>query len=123
MISPIDAWYVSQEEPVRACLLALRATILGFDPSISESWTHRMPMFRCGGKLFAYVWTDRKSGRPYVGIYRGLEVEHPKLVLGKRKKMKILYIDPEQDLPMKDLGEILRKARSLYPTDGQKQGR
>ncbi len=114
MMTELNTYYISQEEPTKSCLLALRHFILDFDPAITESWTHRMPMFRYHGKLFCYLWTDKKSYTPYIGIYKGTEVDHPELILGARKKMKIMYIDPEQDIPVNKLQAILEMARELY---------
>lgn len=114
MLTELDTYYISQEEPTKSCLLSLRQYILDFDPEITESWTHRMPMFRYKGKLFCYLWTDKQTYVPYIGIYKGIEIEHPKLILGNRNKMKIMYIDPEKDLPIKTLQTILKMARNLY---------
>jgi len=114
MISSLNAYYLSQEEPTKSCLLALRQYILNFDPEMTETWTHKMPMFRYKGKLFCYLWTDKKTYIPYIGIYRGIDVDHPKLILGKRNKMKIMYLDPEKNLPVRTLNKILNLARDLY---------
>jgi len=114
MLRELDTYYISQEEPTKGCLLALRQHILAFDPAMTETWTHRVPMFRYHGKLFCYLWTDKKTYVPYIGIYKGIEIEHPELILGNRKKMKIMYIDPEKDLPIKTLDVILNKAKDLY---------
>lgn len=114
MLTELDTYYISQEEPTKGCLLALRQLILAFDPEMTETWTHKMPMFRYKGKLFCYLWIDKKSYVPYIGIYKGIEIEHPKLVLGNRNKMKIMHINPEKDLPVRTLNTILKKARSLY---------
>ena len=114
MLTELDTYYISQEEPTKSCLLALRQYILDFDPAMTETWTHRMPMFRYNGKLFCYLWIDKKTYIPYIGIYKGIEIDHPKLILGKRNKMKIMHIDPEKDLPTKTLKTILTKARKLY---------
>ena len=114
MISDLEAYYIAQEEPTRSCLIALRQFILQLNDAMSETWTHRMPMFRYRGKLFCYLWIEKKTYTPYIGIYRGLEVEHPKLDLGNRNKMKIMMIDPEEDLPTKDLLDIFSQALALY---------
>lgn len=114
MLKEIDAYYISQEEPTKGCLLALRQFILNFDPAMTETWTHKIPMFRYHGKLFCYLWIDKKTYTPYIGIYKGIDIEHPKLLLGNRNKMKIMYIDPEKDLPVKTLNTILKMARELY---------
>lgn len=114
MISELDAFYISKEEPTRGCLLALRDYILQYDSNLTESWTHKMPMFRYKGKLFCYLWVDKKTYKPYIGIYKGRDVEHPKLDLGNRKKMKTMTIEPNQDLPIDTIDEIFKMAIQLY---------
>jgi len=114
MLNELNTWYISKEEPTKGCLLAMREFILAFDENITETWTHKMPMFRYNGKLLCYLWIDKKSYTPYIGMYRGLEIEHPKLILGTRNKMKIMHVDPEKDLPMKTLKKIMGMAVKLY---------
>lgn len=114
MLNSLNAYYLSQEEPTKSCLLALRKMILDFDEEMTETWTHRMPMFRYKGKLFCYLWTDKKTYVPYIGIYKGIEIEHPKLILGARNKMKIMYVDPDKNLPVRTLNKILKMALALY---------
>ena len=114
MISALEAYYVSKEEPVRSTLLALRAYILGYNDEMTETWTHRMPMFRYKGKLFCYLWIDKKTYEPYMGIYKGIDVDHPKLILGNRNKMKVIYFNAEEDIPVKDINEIFEMALKLY---------
>lgn len=114
MLNELNAYYISKEEPTKGTLLALRKFILDFNPNITETWTHRMPMFRFNGKLLCYLWIDKATYTPYIGMYRGLELDHPKLILGKRNKMKIMYIDPEKDLPLHILKKIMGMAIKLY---------
>ena len=114
MISELEAYYVSKEEPVRSTLLALRAYILDYNPDMSETWTHRMPMFRYKGKLFCYLWTDKKTYEPYMGIYKGIEIDHPALDLGNRNKMKVIYFDATKDIPTEIIDEIFTMALKLY---------
>ncbi|MFK8104493.1 MAG: DUF1801 domain-containing protein [Saprospiraceae bacterium] len=114
MINELQAFYLSKEEPAQACLLAMRDYILQYDNEMTETWTHGMPMFKFKGKLFCYLWIDKKTYAPYLGIYKGIEIEHPELDLGKRNKMKIMTLNAEADLPLKTLDEIFKLAVALY---------
>lgn len=114
MLNDLNAWYISKEEPTKSTLLAMRKFILDFDENMTETWTHGMPMFRYKGKLFCYLWIDKKTYTPYIGIYKGIEIEHPKLELGNRNKMKTMHINPEKDLPTRTLNKILKMAVALY---------
>lgn len=114
MLSELNGYYLSQEEPNRECMLALRRFILSYNEHMTETWTHRMPMFRYKGKLFCYLWVDKKTFLPYIGMYKGIDIDHPKLELGNRNKMKTMTIDPNQDLPLSLLDEIFQMAIKLY---------
>lgn len=114
MLNELNGYYLSQEEPARECLLAMRRYILSHNEYMTETWTHRMPMFRYKGKLFCYLWVDKKTFLPYIGIYKGLQVEHPQLELGNRKKMKTMTLDPMADLPLAVIDDIFEQALQWY---------
>lgn len=114
MLRDIDLYYENKEEPNKSCLIALRDFILSLNEGIAHEWKYRMPMFTYKKKMLCYLWTDQKTGSPYLGIVRGNEIDHPKLVRGNRKKMKILQVSPEQDLPVSLIKEILDSAILLY---------
>ncbi|HFA50748.1 MAG TPA: DUF1801 domain-containing protein [Bacteroidetes bacterium] len=114
MISELQAFYLNKEEPVKSCLMAMRDYILKYSPDMTETWTHKMPMFKYRGKLFCYLWVNKKTYEPYIGIYKGIEIDHPKLDLGNRNKMKIMEINPNEDLPIDTLNEIFELAIPLY---------
>lgn len=117
MLRDLDLYFLSKEEPVKSCLQALRDYILSYNYSITEAWKYRMPFFTVKGKMFCYLWTDKKTGLPYIGFVEGRNMEHPLLELGDRKRMKILRIDPTQDLPIETISELLDMALSYYKID------
>lgn len=107
MVENMDSFYLAQEEPNQSCFQALRLTILAFDKNLSETMKYGMPCFCYGKKPFCYLWSDKKSGNPYVLMVDGQHIDHPSLESGSRSRMKIFIIDPNEDLPMDDLKEIL----------------
>ncbi len=114
MLRDIDHYYLNKEEPTKSCLQALRDYILNSTNLLTEAWKYRMPFFCINGKMFCYLWTDKKTGWPYIGFVEGRNIDHPSLELGDRKRMKILRINPTQDLPTKTINEILDEALLLY---------
>ena len=114
MLRDIDNFYVQLDEPTQSCLLALRQYILKYDKNITEAWKYRMPFFCYKGKMFCYIWLDKNSRLPYLGIVQGKNIDHPLLVQGERSRMKILPIDPSLDLPLKTIHAILNKAVLFY---------
>ncbi|MDB5256149.1 MAG: hypothetical protein JWM14_844 [Chitinophagaceae bacterium] len=113
MLKALDLYYEQQEEPTKGCLLALRHYLINFETPFTEALKYGMPFFLYNGKMFCYLWTDKKTKQPYIGIVDGNKIEHPLLVQDKRARMKVLYIDPAKDIPVKTIQQILRLAVKL----------
>lgn len=110
----LSAFYLSQPEPNKSCLLALRDIILSQDPSVSETIKYGMPCFCYRKKAFCYLWTDKKTKQPYILLVEGKHFHDPELEAGDRSRMKILRIEPTGDLPLPKIRGILTKALDLY---------
>lgn len=107
-------FYLDQEEPLKSTLLALHDYIMAFDPKIQAAWKWGTPFFTYQNKNVCYLWLDKRSRHPYVGFIDGHKIDHPLLLIGNRKQIKILPIDPNADLPVEALQEILAAALALY---------
>ena len=114
MLTQLDNFYAEQPEPVRGCLLALRAMILAADKDVTAAWKYGMPFFCYKGKMFCYLWKHKKTGQPYIGIVEGKYFDESFLVQEKRSRMKIMMIEPGEDLPVKKISGVLKKALKLY---------
>lgn len=110
----IDNFYLEKEEPVKSCLMALRQIILDRNRNISEAWKYRMPFFCYKGKMFCYLWIEKKSGLPYLGIVEGNKIAHPGLIQDERSRMKIMRFNPLEDLPLTTIQEVIDSAIQLY---------
>src|SRR5690606_28413738 len=109
----IDLYYLNQDEPVKSCLLALRSHILKFNDHLTEAWKYKMPFFCYDEKMFCYLWIHKLHKLPYIGFVDGNKIDHPKLIIEKRARMKILLVDPEKDIPLRTINQILREAIAL----------
>lgn len=107
-------YYLSKNEPNKSCLLALRSIILEQDEHVTETQKWGMPCFCYKKKMFCYLWTDKKTDVPYILMVEGKHLNHPKLEIGDRSRMKILRINPNMDLPMDTILSILNDALDLY---------
>lgn len=116
MIEQLHNYYLNKEEPNKSCLLALRDIILKQDTNITETQKWGMPCFCYKKKMFCYLWTDKKTDAPYILMVEGKHLNHPKLEEGNRSRMKIFKINPDADLPIKEIETILQKALELYRT-------
>lgn len=114
MLRDIDQFYLKQEEPNRSCFEALRQVILDYDDLIDEALKYGLPMFAYKKKSFCYLWKDKVTKMPYIGIVKGGLIEHELLIQGKRKKIKILSIDPMKDIPVELIYEIFNQAKMFY---------
>ncbi|MDG1476182.1 MAG: DUF1801 domain-containing protein [Vicingaceae bacterium] len=114
MITEHDNYYLKQEEPYKSCLLVLKDIILGLDAEITPEWKYGLPFFYYKKKMFCYFWKDKKTQDPYIGICRGNEIEHYLLEAGDRKRIKIFRVNPNEDIDVKSLKEILNLAIQRY---------
>ncbi len=116
MLEELHNYYLNKEEPNKSCLLALRSIILEQDPDVTETRKWGMPCFCYKKKMFCYLWTDKKTDRPYILMVEGKHLDHPELEEGDRSRMKIFKVDPDKDLPVETIENILQKALDLYRT-------
>ncbi|MFI5137345.1 MAG: DUF1801 domain-containing protein [Sphingobacteriales bacterium] len=110
----IDNFFLQKDEPVKSCLIFLRDFISAYDKNITEAWKYKMPFYCYKGKMFCYLWVNKKTQQPYIGIVEGRKIEHPLLIIEKRSRMKIMTLDAQQDIPVKTIGEILKMAIDIY---------
>jgi hypothetical protein len=110
----LDNFYLKQEEPNKGCLLALRGIILSQDSEITHTLKYGMPFFCYKGKMFCYLWTHKTNNKPYLGIVEGKHFDNPELIAEKRSRMKIMFFEPDEDIPVDTLKAIIVKAIDLY---------
>jgi Domain of unknown function (DU1801) len=116
-MTPLNNFYEKQPEPIKGTLMALREIILKQDMvNITAAWKYGMPFFCYKGKMFCYLWVHKKLHQPYLGMVEGRLLEHPKLIIEKRSRMKIMLFDPHKDLPISTIQEILQTSIELYRT-------
>lgn len=114
MIEELHNYYLTKEEPNKSCLLALRSIILDQDKDITETRKWGMPCFCFKKKMFCYLWTDKKTDEPYILMVEGKYLDHPELEQGDRSRMKILRVNPNKDLRIETIDNILKTAVDLY---------
>ena len=113
MLSPIDQYFEQLEEPTKSCLLFLRSFISKIDPDITETWKYKMPVYCYKGKMLFYLWRHKKYKSngiplPYIGIIDGNLIDESDLIKEARARMKILLIDPQEDIPVERIERLLR---------------
>ena len=110
----IENFFLKEKEPIRSCLAALRYVILHLKPDITELWKYNMPFFCYKGKMMCYLWMHKKHNQPYIGFVDGKRLNHPALIAEKRSRIKILLIDPAQDIPINEINAIVKEVIALY---------
>ncbi|PXY42841.1 hypothetical protein DMB65_02150 [Flavobacterium cheongpyeongense] len=114
MLERLHNYYLNKEEPNKSCLLALRGIILDQNADVTETIKWGMPCFCYKKKMFCYLWIDKKTNEPYILMVEGKYLQHPQLEEGNRSRMKIFRVNPNKDLPLKTIENILQKALDLY---------
>jgi hypothetical protein len=114
MVRPIDNYFLQKDEPIKSYLQFLRTYILQQDANITEAWKYGMPFYCYNGKMFCYLWVHKKHHQPYIGIVEGKRINHPDLIIEKRARMKILLLNPAEDVPVEKIDGILKEMINLY---------
>ena len=113
MLRPIDEYFSALPEPQKSCMEYLRMLLSGYNIDLTEEWKYRMPMYYYKGKMFCYLWIHKTHKYPYIGFIDGLLMDEPLLIQEKRARIKILPIDPLQDIPVETITELLSEATAL----------
>lgn len=114
MINELQNFYQTQEESNSSCLWALRTIILNQHAQISEVRKYGMPCFIYNKKAICYLWIDKKTKAPYILFVDGQQLTHPQLETGNRSRMKILHVNPHQDIPLQTITDIMTAALGLH---------
>lgn len=112
MLNPLENYFLKQPEPHQGCMLYLRKWLINQD--FEEHYKYMTAMYYFKGKPFCYMSVRTKDSQLYLGFWKGHEMKHPQLKKEGRKLISAFYIDPEKDLPVKTLSEIVTKAKKLY---------
>ena len=114
METQLDDCYLRQPEPLQGCFLAMREHILQHDSAIHETLKYGMPFFCYQKQIMWYLWVQRKTQHPYLGVVMGSKIDHPQLVQGNRSRIKILPLDPTADLPWDTIDAVIQKSIEAY---------
>ena len=112
-MTPLDQFYDKQEEPLKSTYLALRDTILKQDENITQSLKYGLPFFSYKGKMFCYLWFHKKFKQPYISMVEGHLYNEPFMLLEKRARMKIMLVNPNEDLPIEQIEAIIQKRHCI----------
>lgn len=110
----LDDYFLNLSEPNRGCMLSLKDIIISQDENITMHWKYKAPFFYYKNKMFCYLWIDKKTTHPYIGFVEGNRIESHFLEQGNRSRMKILRINPNVDLEVEIIEELLNTALNFY---------
>lgn len=63
--------------------------------------------------MLCYFWIDKKKSQAYISFADGKQINHPLLEEKDLKRFKVLYLQPDQDLPIEAISQILSESISL----------
>ena len=112
-MNPIQEYFYRIEEPEQSLLLFIRKKILESDPeNITETLSFGLPFFKYKKKMLCYLYYRKKYKQHYVSFYHGDRLDYPELIQDGRKKFKILLIDPNKDLNLILILELLDEIKT-----------
>ena len=108
----LENYYLKQPEPIQGCLLALKSIILSVDKEISHRRAYQIPFFYYKEKKLTFLWVHRK--RLLFGLVTDKSLVEPLEGTRRKNKYETMEIDPNQDIPVKDIVEMLLRQMKLY---------
>ncbi|HWY10537.1 MAG TPA: DUF1801 domain-containing protein [Bacteroidia bacterium] len=112
MLNPLEDHFLKHGEPHQSCMLFLRKWLIA--QGLEEKFKYMTAMYYYKDKAFCYLTVSGKDKKLYLGFVKGHLMKHPKLEQEGRKQIKVLYLNPEKDLPIKTLNEIVKTGKKLY---------
>lgn len=112
MLNPLENYFLQQPEPHQSCMIYLRGWLK--DQDFEELYKFSTAFYYYKGKMFCYMSVSSKEKKLYLGFVKGYKMKHPSLKKEGRKQIKVFYINPEKDLPIKELKTIISEAKKLY---------
>jgi hypothetical protein len=112
MLNPLENYFLKQAEPQQSCMLFLRKWLV--EQELTEACKYGVPFYIYKNKNLCYMSVSAKDSKLYLGFIQGYRMKHPQLQKEGRKQIKAFYIDPEKDLPVRIMKEIIKEAKSLY---------
>lgn len=114
MLQSIYSVFIQNDEQVQNCLFAMHHIAIQYNDEMGEDLKYGMPLITYKGKPFCYLWMDKKTKYPYYLMVKGDKISHPALEQGDRKRMKILPIVPNNDIPIETVYAVFDMAIALY---------
>ncbi len=112
MLNPIENYFLQQPEPHQSCMIYLRGWLR--EQELEELYKFSTAFYHYKGKMFCYMGVSAKQKKLYLGFVKGYKLKHPSLKKEGRKQIKVFYINPEKDLPIKTLKQIIFEAKKIY---------
>ncbi|MBR09793.1 MAG: hypothetical protein CMP48_19165 [Rickettsiales bacterium] len=112
-MSPLEAYFDEKPEPLKGTLAALKQIIMSSDSRIEIAFKYRTAFFCIANKNVCYLSINTK-GQLYIGFILGYKLQHSSLAVEGRKQIKVYYVDPNEDINLEELQEILHEVVALY---------
>lgn len=106
-------YFLTLPEPTQSALLCIR-NFLTQEMALQEHWKYNTPFYYFNGKWFCYMSYHQKRDQCYLGFVKGYKIQHPQLISGGRKQIKIYPINPKRDINIQELKEIVTLQQSVY---------
>ena len=113
-MTELEQFYENQPPELREVYLALRQIILKQDENITAEWKYKLPFFYYKGKMLCYLWYHKSFKMPYISIMDANLLRDERLLMEDRKRAGILLINPNEELQIDLIEEILQNTLDLF---------
>lgn len=100
------------DEDIAACMMGVDQLLVDFDKGIQRAIKYNSSCYVLNEKMFVFAMVEKDTKRPYILFTDGDLLEHPKLIQGDRKRMKVYYLNPTEDIDKNELYNLLEQMRT-----------
>ena len=106
-MSPLEDYFEALPEDYREVMLVVRDYLRAAPYGFEEKYKWDTPTYYAGGRYVCYLYYRPKARRAYLGFGRAAGIAHPLLLAEGRAQIRILVLDPGEDVPLRAIGEVL----------------
>ncbi len=111
----LDEYFLNLPPAHQSTMLVVREFLLAEPYRLVEKYKWRTPVYHHGDRYVCYVYHEKKKRRSYLAFVNAQAFEHELLRAEGREMMRFIILDPDADVPLEAIAEVLAQALPDLP--------
>lgn len=106
----LDEYFLNLPPANQSTMLVVRDFLLAAPYHLVEKYKWRTPVYHHADRYVCYLYHEKKKHRSYLAFVNAQTFEHELLRAEGRKMMRFIVLNPEEDVPLEAIREVLAQA-------------